>query len=133
MHSQRVRETPTHAWIIAHSNGTALPAHYDCMAGLGETCTHVAALLFSAEAAVRLRESKTPSQEMAHWVVPSTKDVQYLPISEIGFTSAKTKKRKLEKCIDQHGEPLPGPTREVTCLLLLSSSGPDLSLQAGFL
>jgi len=64
------------------------------MAGLGEACTHIAALLFAMEASVKLRVSKTVTEENAYWLLPtSVKDVKDKECSEIDFTSAKTLKK----------------------------------------
>ena len=71
------------------------------MAGLGESCSHVAAVLFYVEAAVRLKEKKTVTQEAAYSVLPSRKSsVEYAPLNKIDFTSSKTLKRKLDNFID---------------------------------
>lgn len=52
MHSQRLSDVPLSPWIIIQPDGKVLAAHCNCMAGLGEACTHVAALLYSIEASV---------------------------------------------------------------------------------
>jgi hypothetical protein len=71
------------------------------MAGLGEACTHIAALLFAIEASVKLRDSKTVTEEKAYWLLPtSVKGVKYKECSEIDFTSAKTLKKKLDCKLD---------------------------------
>ena len=71
------------------------------MAGLGEVCTHVAAILFYLEALYRMRGQETCTQQMCQWILPSfQKNVQYLPVANIDFTSAYTKKRKLDNAID---------------------------------
>ena len=71
------------------------------MAGLGETCTHIAAVLFYLEAAARIQGKQTCTQRKCEWILPSfQKDVEYLPIKDIDFTSAKGKKRKLDDSID---------------------------------
>ncbi len=71
------------------------------MAGLGETCTHVAALLFATETMVKLRDSKTVTQEKAYWLLPSCrKNVDYKECKDIDFTSARTLKKKLDQKVD---------------------------------
>ena len=73
------------------------------MAGIGGTCTHAAALLFYMEAAVRIREKKTVTQEKAYWLLPtSINKVPYSEVSDIDFTSSKTKKNKLDSSISGH-------------------------------
>lgn len=48
-HSQRLREKPLHCWISVRSDGIVLCGHCTCMAGLGEICSHVGAVLFMME------------------------------------------------------------------------------------
>ena len=72
------------------------------MAGLGETCTHIAAVLFYVEAKARLAGSSTCTQKKCQWIIPSyTKDLPYLTISDIDFASAAAKKKKLDDAVDQ--------------------------------
>ena len=71
------------------------------MAGLGETCTHIAAVLFYLEALYRIEEVQTCTQQQCEWIIPSSlKSVDYLPIKDIDFTSARSKKRKLDDMIN---------------------------------
>ena len=78
LHSQRLREKPLQPWIIADKAGTVCTAHCDCMAGLGEACTHIATLLFAVDTTVKIPDSKTVTQEPAYWLLPSThREVRY--------------------------------------------------------
>ena len=81
-----MREKPLLLWVIAESSGKVLACHCNCMAGLGETCSHVASLLWAVEAGVRMRDSMTVTQKKAYWVLPpSVKEVPYAPLSHINF------------------------------------------------
>ncbi|KAH3838540.1 hypothetical protein DPMN_111948 [Dreissena polymorpha] len=51
--------TPLHPWVIANKDGMVEPVHCDCKAGLGETCSHVGALLFHIESVHRLMSRRT--------------------------------------------------------------------------
>ena len=83
-HSQRLSETPLQAWFICGEEGNIITAHCNCMAGLGETCSHLASIMFFIEAAVRLRDKQTVTQEAAYWKLPSVKrQVEYAPIKQI--------------------------------------------------
>ncbi|XP_060576835.1 uncharacterized protein LOC132734136 [Ruditapes philippinarum] len=94
LHSQRMREKPLRPWVIVEKDGKIVAAHCNCMAGLGEACTHVAALLFSIEATVKKRDSKTVTQEKAYWLLPSdSKTISYKEVNEINFVSARTAKK----------------------------------------
>ena len=91
-HSQRARDTPLRVWFLAEKCGTVIAAHCDCMAGLCEGCSHVGALLFAVEAGVRIRDATTCTQEKNKWLLPShVREIPYLPVSEMDFTSAKKK------------------------------------------
>ena len=97
LHSQKLSEKPLQQWIVAEMDGRILSFHCNCAAGLGETFTHVAALLFSIEAVIRIRDSKTVTQEKAYWLLPSTiKKVEYKECKDIDFTPAKTMKKELD-------------------------------------
>ena len=68
------------------------------MAGLGESCSHVAAILFYVEYAVRLRDCKTVTEKKAYWSIPGpTKGVEYSEIRDIDFSSPKAMNKHLDK------------------------------------
>ena len=65
-----------------------LAAHCNCVAGLGESCSYVASLVWEIEAGVRLRNSMMVTQKRAYWVMPSSvKDVPYAPLKDILFVA----------------------------------------------
>ncbi|KAL5473823.1 hypothetical protein EMCRGX_G028380 [Ephydatia muelleri] len=54
--SQCLSEKPHQPWVAVEKQcGTVVTAHGTCMAGLGEVCSHIGAVLFKVEACVRLR------------------------------------------------------------------------------
>ncbi len=62
------------------------------MAGLGEACTHIGAVLFYLEASTKMRSEQTCTQSKCQWVIPSSqKEIPYLPIKYLDFSSAKKK------------------------------------------
>ena len=74
------------------------------MAGLGEACTHIAAVLFYLEALARIQGSETCTQLACRWIIPSyMKSIDYCPTKKINFTSARGRKRKLDELIDGEG------------------------------
>ena len=78
-----------------------MAAHCNCMAGLGEACSHIASLMFYIEAAVRIRNSITVTEEKAYWMLPSAiNKVEYAPVSNMDFASPSTKKKRLDKNIE---------------------------------
>ena len=94
-----MNDTALRPWVIVSPSGLVLCAHCECMAGLGEACTHVRVLLFYSMEAYRISTEKTPTQEKAYWLLPSSLDkVPYSEIQNINFTMAETKKETQGQC-----------------------------------
>ena len=90
-HSQRMNDKPLQPWVLCRKDGTILSAHCDCMAGLGESCSHVGAIMFYVEYSIKQRENKTCTQEKAYWLVPPrSSKIEYKMVSDIDFTTPKT-------------------------------------------
>lgn len=92
-----MRETALIPWIITEPDGRVLASHCTCMEGIGETCTHVAAVLFAIDGTVKVWDSRTVTQEPAYWLLPSSvKGVSYNETRNIDFSSAKTMKKRFD-------------------------------------
>lgn len=104
-HSQRMNDPPVKLWIIFTKDGGILNAHCQgCMAGLGECCSHVASALFYLEVSARLNDKLSCTQVKCSWLLPNAvKNVEYLRVKDINFTSAKKMKSDLDKSIDSLG------------------------------
>nr|XP_008197544.2 PREDICTED: uncharacterized protein LOC103314164 [Tribolium castaneum] len=89
LHSQRLNEPMLQPWIIAEKEGNICSAHCTCIAGLGEVCTHVGALLFTVELNVRDLEETTVTGKKAYWMPPSGKPAQPQRVSNIDFSVPK--------------------------------------------
>ena len=97
----RIREKQLVPWIVATKDGVIKAAHCNCQAGLGECCSHVAALMFSLDIKVRLRDSKTVTEKPAYWMLPqAVKKIDYNELREIDFTTAKTMKKRVDSLIE---------------------------------
>ena len=91
-HSQKLNEKPLTPWFISMVDGKILAAHCDCMAGLGETCSHVSSLLWLIAVGVEKRDALTVTQKSAYWIMPpAIRLVPYAPIKEIDFIGKKRK------------------------------------------
>ena len=89
------------AWVVLDPTGEVICAHCNYMAGLGETCTHIAAVLFYIETAARIQAQHSSTQSKCEWIMPSfQKSVEYLPVSQIDIRSARQKKLKLDERIE---------------------------------
>ena len=73
-------------------DGKILAAYCDCIAGLGETCSHVSSLLRVIAVGVEKRDALSVTQKSAYWIMPpATRSVSYAPIKEIDFIGKKKK------------------------------------------
>jgi hypothetical protein len=61
-------EKPPKPWIVAEKDGKIIVGHCTCMAGLGEACSHMPALLFAIDTTVKIRDSKTVTEEPVYWL-----------------------------------------------------------------
>lgn len=59
-HSHHLIAPPLKVWVATKQQGEVLCAHCTCMAGLGETCSHIAALLFTVAMNTQLKVSFLP-------------------------------------------------------------------------
>ena len=79
------------------------------MAGLGETCSHVASLLWAIEAGVRTRESLSVTDKKAYWVMPpEVKKAHPARISEIKFS----KQHRRSECDAVSSQSVPPPSED---------------------
>ncbi|XP_048734036.1 uncharacterized protein LOC125650107 isoform X2 [Ostrea edulis] len=107
--SQRARDKPHEPWVyLEKASGSVYCAHCTCMAGLGEVCSHVAALLFKVEMAVKMGLTKSSSTSKAcQWNCTFRKEVTPATITEI-YSQIKGKRTKEIDSVQAHGSaPLP--------------------------
>ena len=81
-HSQSVLSPGLVPWVAAEQNGTIICAHCTCKAGLGEACSHIAALLFAVEAHTKARESTACTSAACSWLPPTLQIVEYAQVKE---------------------------------------------------
>ena len=72
-HSQKLNEKP----LTPMESGKILATHCDCAARIGETCSHVASLLWIIGVRVKNRDSLMVTQKSAYWVIPPA--IQLVP------------------------------------------------------
>ena len=94
-HSQRLSASPLKAWIAAEMLGTILCAHCTCMAGLGEACSHILAVLFAAEANRRILKNVSCTSALCSWLPAGNQSVGYAPMSDIDFTTPAAKRQRM--------------------------------------
>ena len=65
------------------------------MAGLGEVCSHIAAVLFLMEANTKIKANTSCTSLPCYWLPPPMQSVSYVPIAEIDFTTPARKRQKM--------------------------------------
>ncbi|CAH1263887.1 MRPL4 [Branchiostoma lanceolatum] len=100
-HSQRMNDAPADVWLIVQTDGAVISAHCHCKAGLGESCSHIASVLFYIECWTRINGNLACTQVKCTWILPTyAKAVHYERVRDIDFTSAKRLKENLDHKID---------------------------------
>ena len=101
-HSQQVSATPVKPWVAAEKSGTIICAHCTCMAGLGEACSHISALLFVLEATTKMKKNVSCTSQLCSWLPPSMQKVEYAPVSHIDFSTPSKKRRSMidDECVE---------------------------------
>lgn len=85
--SQSLNEPFHKLWLIIEKTSKIRSAHCTCMAGMGETCNHVAAAMFHIEAAVRTGLTNPSCTSSANEWLPCRKNVeQPLKLKDINFS-----------------------------------------------
>lgn len=113
-HSYRLNEPPLTAWVVVEKEGLVRFGHCTCMAGLGEVCSHVGAILYALLAAVNKLSGTACTDEACAWNEPSmaaVRTVGYAPGSQIAFTKAQ-RKRSADGCGDLPPAKIPPPTTD---------------------
>ena len=89
-------------WVITESDGTILAAHcLGCKAGLAESCSHIASVLFYIEAWIRIHGKLACAQVKCAWLLPTyVNEVSYERVKDIDFSSCKKLKENLDQKIN---------------------------------
>ncbi|KAL3886388.1 hypothetical protein ACJMK2_026386 [Sinanodonta woodiana] len=79
--------------VFVATDGSVETAHFTCMAGLGECCNHVAAVLFALETGAKICKEATATDIPAYWMLPPSAkfETPYKRIKDMDFQSALTK------------------------------------------
>ena len=93
-HSQSVSSAELLPWVALAKDGTVMCAHCTCMAGLGEACSHIAALLFVLVSRTSVTQDKSCTSVPCQWRRPHLQDVPYARVVDIDFTAPPTAQRR---------------------------------------
>ncbi|PFX12256.1 hypothetical protein AWC38_SpisGene23817 [Stylophora pistillata] len=101
-HSQRMNDTLITVWIISEERGVIIGAHcLGCKAGLAESCSHIACVLYYLDSRTKIHEKLTFTQMKCQCILPPfVQDVEYARVRDINFKSAKKLKSELDENIE---------------------------------
>ena len=90
-HSQRMNDALIQVWIITAKDGTINCAHcLGCKAGLTESCSRIASVLFYLEAWTKVNGRLSCTQIKCPWILSRfVNKVEYSRVRNINFKSAK--------------------------------------------
>ena len=95
-HSQRLSDPVLYVWVGVQLDGQVLAAHCNCMAGLGECCSHVGATLFYLKTVHELVTGETCTSLPCSWIEPTSQKVEFAELTDIDFTAPNRKKQLAE-------------------------------------
>lgn len=75
-HSQSLSSPSLKVWVAFKASGEVLSAHCTCMAGLGEACSHIAAVLFTAETNTCAKSQFSSTSLPRSWLPPSFQSIE---------------------------------------------------------
>ena len=80
-------------WVATKENGEVLCGHCTCMAGLGEACSHVAAVLFAAKTNTLTKRQFSLTSLPCSWLPPTFRSVKFDEICNIDFETPQVKRK----------------------------------------
>lgn len=92
---QSFRDPALRPWLLIIADGELQVAHCTCMAGLGEACSHVGAVLFYIDAVIKRQSESACTDKENAWLPPHIRVLEW-SVGEIDFASSKMKKKMLD-------------------------------------
>ena len=87
---------PLTPWVVVQECGTVEAAHCTCMAGLGEACSHIGALLFFLMASWEQVSNTACTSKQCAWTAPPKKRPA-AELTDINFTGPSKKMRGVQQ------------------------------------
>ena len=89
--SQALSAPSLRVWIDIKQCGVVIYAHCTCIAGAGEACAHIGALLFTVEANTMIKRQHSCTSLPCSWLPSSHQFVSATKIADIDFRTPKSK------------------------------------------
>ena len=115
-HSQSLSVAPLKVWTAINVDCEVLCVHCTCMAGLGEACSYVAAVLFAAEVNSITKRQFNLTFLPCSWLLPTFRSVQFAEVHNIDFTTPQHKRKSYSHTYDDTSKKckveIPPPTED---------------------
>ena len=92
-HSQKLSLPSLQVWVCIKPCGEVVCAHCTCMAGVGEVCSHVAAVLFAAEGNTLIKRQFSATSLPCSWLPANFKFVSFSKVADIDFKTPSQKRK----------------------------------------
>ena len=92
-HSQKLSLPSLQVWVAIKPCGEVMCAHCTCMAGVGEVCSHVAAVLFAAESNTLIKRQFSATSLPCSWLPAKFKFVSFSKVADIDFKTLNQKRK----------------------------------------
>ena len=121
-YSQKVSTTLLKPWLAVKMDGVILFGHCTCMAGLGEACSHIAALLFALEANTQCQKRTSCISLPCSWLPPSFQNVEYSTLADIDFMTPQAQQLNVRQQLNlsYYIRICPKQVNQLSCLLFQS-------------
>ena len=94
--SQRIKDVPHESWVLIHKyTGEINSAYCSCFAGLGQTCNHIAALLFRLDHAVKNGETQNACTSKPCVWSSSRKTVESIRVRDMEIVKPRAERLNL--------------------------------------
>ena len=126
--SERINDTSHKLWLIVEKKTAKVrSAHCTCMAGISQTCNHVAAAMFRIEAAARNGLTNPSCTSLPSEWLPNRKEVSWKKVKDMDFSredfAQRGKvKRRLVSTPRRHYNPLVDNTKKLLSLIEIASA-----------
>ena len=86
------------------------------MAGIGEACFHIAAVLFTIEANTNMKQQFSCTSLPCSWLPSSFRSVTFTEISKMDFSTPTSKRIQCQKKTDEHEESESAPKKKIVSI-----------------
>ncbi|XP_034232356.1 uncharacterized protein LOC117640175 [Thrips palmi] len=100
-HSYSFNDPALRPWALVKLDGEIIAGWCNCEAGCGESCNHLAALLYALEYGAKRKRETTCTSRACSWLPPALKEVPLSAVRNIDLTTPTNKRKRLSGEVDE--------------------------------